>query len=120
MPTTVGGGATTVELPHQVAGHRRQSKSLKLAGLRPGAARLVPERLAGQRVLAAFASRTEAFRWQLRCCANRSSRCPAPTIPRCLPRGTVAVDPAGPRRRAIRAIGASRLTLITQDVTMGW
>ena len=33
VPTTIGGGATTVELAHQVVGHRRQSNSLKLAGL---------------------------------------------------------------------------------------
>ena len=33
FPTTIGGGATTVELAHQVVWHRRQSKSLKLAGL---------------------------------------------------------------------------------------
>ena len=33
FPTTLGGGATTVELAHQVVGHRRQSKSLKLPGL---------------------------------------------------------------------------------------
>ena len=32
FPTTIGGGATTVELVHQVVGHRRQSGSLKLAG----------------------------------------------------------------------------------------
>ena len=33
FPTAIGGGATNVELAHQVVGHRRQSKSLKLAGL---------------------------------------------------------------------------------------
>ena len=33
FPTTIGGGATTVELAHQVVGHRCQSRSLKLAGL---------------------------------------------------------------------------------------
>jgi hypothetical protein len=33
FPTTIGGGATTVELAHQVVERRRQSKSLKLAGL---------------------------------------------------------------------------------------
>jgi len=83
--TALGGVATAVELAHQVAGHRPQNKSLKLAGLRSGAVRLVPERLAGQRVLAALASKTEAFRRQLRCCPSRCSRCPAPTILRCSP-----------------------------------
>jgi hypothetical protein len=33
FPTTIGDGAITVELAHQVIGHSRQSKSLKLAGL---------------------------------------------------------------------------------------
>ena len=35
FPTTIGGGATTVELAHQVVGHHRRSKSLKLAALAP-------------------------------------------------------------------------------------
>jgi len=33
FPTTIGGGATTVELAHQVVERRRQSKALKFAGL---------------------------------------------------------------------------------------
>jgi NADH dehydrogenase FAD-containing subunit len=33
FPTTIGGGATTVELAHQVVERRRQSKSSRLAGL---------------------------------------------------------------------------------------
>lgn len=33
FPTTIGGGATTVELTHQVVERRRQGKSLKFAGL---------------------------------------------------------------------------------------
>jgi hypothetical protein len=33
FPTTIGGGATTVELAHQEVERRRQSKSLKFAGL---------------------------------------------------------------------------------------
>ena len=33
VPTTIGGGATTVELAYQRVGDRSQSKSLKLAGL---------------------------------------------------------------------------------------
>jgi hypothetical protein len=33
FPTTIGGGATTVELAHQVVERPRQSKSLRFAGL---------------------------------------------------------------------------------------
>ena len=33
FPTTIGGGATTVELAHQVVERRRQSKSLRFARL---------------------------------------------------------------------------------------
>lgn len=33
FPTTMGEGATAVELPHQLAEPRRQNKSLKFAGL---------------------------------------------------------------------------------------
>jgi NADH dehydrogenase FAD-containing subunit len=33
FPTAIGGGATTIELAHQVVARRRQSKSLKFPGL---------------------------------------------------------------------------------------